>query len=126
MVGGGCAACIRFGALSSRQRSFFLYCDVCLGFRGGPVLLDIELSVSARYRKTRVLLRERRLLLLVAAARSSGRQCAAKNSKLHAIRVKRSNGLGAIRIPEYNDFSCPTTAKFPLPKSHPTRSHDPL
>ena len=25
VVGGGCAACIRFGALFSRQRSFFLY-----------------------------------------------------------------------------------------------------
>ena len=53
--------------LFSRQRSFFLYyltCDMCLRFRGCPVVLDIELSVSARYQKTRVLLRARRLLLL--------------------------------------------------------------
>ena len=61
--GGGCAAWVFFGALFaifSPQRSFFLYyltCDMCLRFRGCPVVLDIELSVSARYQKTRVLLR---------------------------------------------------------------------
>ena len=50
-------ACIRFGALFFRQRSFFcfLYCGICMyfRFRGCPVVLDNELSVSARYQKTR-------------------------------------------------------------------------
>ena len=38
-----------FGAtLFSRQRNLFIYCcDMCLRFRGCPVVLDIELSVSA-------------------------------------------------------------------------------
>ena len=36
------------------------------------VVLDIELSVSARYQKARVLLRTRRLLLLLVAAASGG------------------------------------------------------
>ena len=86
--GGGCAAWIRFfGALFSifsPQRSFVLYyltCDRRLRFRGCPVVLDIELSVSARHHKsvsarhhkTRVLLCARCLvLLLVAAAASDG------------------------------------------------------
>ena len=74
VVGGGCAACIRFGALLSRQRSFFLCCDMCLRFRGCPVVLDIELSVSAQYQETRALLRARRLLLLLVAAASGGVQ----------------------------------------------------
>ena len=76
--GGGCAAWIRsFGALFSifsSQSSFFLYyvmCDMCLRFRGCPAVLDIELSVSARYQKTRVL-RARRLLRLLVAAASGG------------------------------------------------------
>ena len=48
------AACIRFGALFSRQRSFcILRCDMYLRFRGSPVVLDIELSVSAWYQNTR-------------------------------------------------------------------------
>ena len=55
--------------LFSGQRSFvFLCCDtrMYLRFRGCPVVLDIELSVSAWYHKTRrVLLRARRLLLLL-------------------------------------------------------------
>ena len=29
-------------------------CHMCLWFRGCPVVLDIELSLSARYQKTRV------------------------------------------------------------------------
>ena len=78
--GGGCAAWIRFfGALFSifsRQRSFFLYyltCDMRLRFRGCAVVLDIELSVSARHQKTCVLLCAQRLvLLLVTAAVSDG------------------------------------------------------
>ena len=36
----------------SRQRNLFLYCcDMYLRFRGCPVVLDIELSVSAWYQK---------------------------------------------------------------------------
>ena len=66
------------------QRSFFLYCDVYLRFRGCPVVLDIELSVSAWYQKTRrVLLRARRLLLLLlVVAESGGVRCAASLSKI--------------------------------------------
>ena len=50
-----------------------------LRFRGYPVVLDTELSVSARYQKTRrVLLRARRLLLLLLlSAESRGVWCAA-------------------------------------------------
>ena len=61
-----CVACIRFGALFSRQRSFFCFlcCDILRSiytryiymyfrFQGCPVVLDIELSVSAWYQKTR-------------------------------------------------------------------------
>ena len=77
--GGGCAAWIRFFgdlfSIFSPQPSFFLYyltCDLCLRFRGCPVVLDIELSVSARHYKTRVLLCARRLMLLLAAAASDG------------------------------------------------------
>ena len=77
--GGGCAAWIRsFGALFSifsSQSSFFLYyvmCDMCLRFRGCPAVLDIELSVSARDQKTRVLLCAQRLVLLLVAAAASG------------------------------------------------------
>ena len=55
-------------ALFSGQCSFvFLCCDtrMYLRFRGCPVVLDIELSVSAWYDKTRrVLLGARRILLL--------------------------------------------------------------
>ena len=48
------ACCIRFDAQFTRQRGFFcsLYCDICFRFRGCPVVLDIELSVSAWYQKT--------------------------------------------------------------------------
>ena len=55
VVGGDCycAACIHFGALFSRQRSFFLYCDMYLRFRACAVVLDIELSVRAWCQKTR-------------------------------------------------------------------------
>ena len=76
--GGGCAAWVFFGALFaifSPQRSFFLYyltCDMCLRFRGCPAVLDIELSVSARDQKTRVLLCAQRLVLLLVAAAASG------------------------------------------------------
>ena len=40
VVGGGCAACIRFGALFSRQRTFFLY-------RNTHVSPESELSSGA-------------------------------------------------------------------------------
>ena len=48
-----CRLLYTFGAaLFSRQRNFFLYyCDMCLRFRGCPVVLDTELSVSAWYQK---------------------------------------------------------------------------
>ena len=67
------AACIRFGALFSCHRSFcFLYCDTryvyidIYRFRGFPVVLDIELSVSAGYQKTgRALLRASCLVMLL-------------------------------------------------------------
>ena len=62
--------------LFSRQRSFFVHylaCDMlCLRFRGCPVVLDIELSSSARHQKTRVLLCAPRLALLLVAAAASG------------------------------------------------------
>ena len=59
---------IRFGVLYCRQRSFFLYCDLRLWFRGCPVVLDIELSVSTRYHQTHVLQRVRRFVLQLVAA----------------------------------------------------------
>ena len=78
--GGGCGALIRFpiGAvfsIFSPQRSFFLYyltCCMCLRFRGCPAVLDIELSVSERQQKTRVMLCARRLVLLLVAEAASG------------------------------------------------------
>ena len=65
----------------SGQRSFvFLCCDTRMyrRFRGCPVVLDIELSVSAWYHETRrVLLCARRLLLLlILAAESKERRLA--------------------------------------------------
>ena len=71
---------------------------MCLRFRSCPVVLDIELCVSARYNKTRVLLRARRLRLLLVAAASGG------------VR----HNFGPIRTQENNDFSRPTTAKLLL------------
>lgn len=97
--------------LETCQRSFFLYCDMCFRFRGCPVLPHVELPVSARYKKTRVLLRC-----------SSERQCAAKKTKIHAIRVKQNNVFVAIIMPEDIDFSGPATAKWPLPLAT-ERSH---
>ena len=56
-----CCACIRFGALfsifSPAELLPLLVTYMCLRFRGCPIVLDIELSVSARYHKTRVLQR---------------------------------------------------------------------
>ena len=71
---------MRFGALFSRQRSFFFlyYCAMCLRFRGFPVMLDIELSVSAWSQITRrVLLRARRSLILLLLAAERGCLCCA-------------------------------------------------
>ena len=45
-------------------------CDMCLRFWGCPVVLDIELSMSARYLKTRVLLHARRVFCCSVAAAS--------------------------------------------------------
>ena len=63
-------------SLFSRHRAQLLLhcltCDMCLRFRGCPVVLDIELSVCARHQKTRVLLCARRLVLLLIAAAASG------------------------------------------------------
>ena len=63
-------------SLFSRHRAqlllYYLTCDMCLRFRRCTVVLDIELSVSARYQKTRVLLCARRLVLLLVAAPASG------------------------------------------------------
>ena len=49
---------------------FFLFCDMCLRFRACLVLPHIELSVNARYQRTGVLLRARRLLLVSTASGS--------------------------------------------------------
>ena len=67
-------------------------------FRGCPAVLDIELSVSAWYPKTRrVLLRaRRRLLLLLVSAESRGVRCA----KLQAMERKQNNDFVPIRTPE--------------------------
>ena len=46
----------------------FFYCDLRLWFRGCPVVLDIELSVSTRYHQTHVLQRVRRFVLQLVAA----------------------------------------------------------
>ena len=105
-------------------RSFVLYdwtCDVCLRFRGCPVELDLELSVSAWHQKTRLRLPEdwcgavRAASCAAACCRSSERRFAAPISKLDAMRAKQSNEFGPIRAPENNDFWRPTTAKLPLP-----------
>ena len=42
-----CAACMWCWSLFSRQRRFFLFCDIYLRFRGCPVRLEIERFVSA-------------------------------------------------------------------------------
>ena len=100
--------CVRFGALFSGQRSFgFLCCDtrMYLRFRGCLVVLDIELSVSTWYHKTRrVLLRARRLLLLLLlTAESKERRLA-----VCGITFKlASNGAK-----KNNDFASPKTPPF--------------
>ena len=101
--------------LFSGQHSFvFLCCDTGMyrRFRGCPVVLDIELSVSAWYHKTRaVLLRARRLLqLLLLTAESKERRLA-----VCGITFKpASNGA------EQNKYFVPirTPEKFAAPK-HP-------
>ena len=49
-------------------------CEMCLRFRGCPVVLEIELSASTRYHRTRVLLLTRRVLFLSCTIE---RRCAA-------------------------------------------------
>ena len=98
-------------SLFSRQRSFcFLYCDITSkyvslvsGLSGSPVVLDVELSVSAWYQKTRrTLLRARCLLLLLLLAadnrelESGGVRCA-ELSKFHAMERKQKNDFVPIR-----------------------------
>ena len=70
-----------FSIFSPAQLLSLLYltCDMCLRFRGCPVVLGIELSVNARYQKTRVLLCARRLVLLLVAASSGGVRHKIKN-----------------------------------------------
>ena len=67
-------------------------------FRSCPVVLNIELSVSVWYQKTRrVLMRARRLLLLLLlSAESRGVRCA----KLQAMERKQNNDFVPIRTPE--------------------------
>ena len=65
--------CSIFYFLATAQLLYYFTCDLCLRFRSCLVVLDIELSVSARHQKTRVLLRAWRLvLLLIAAAATDG------------------------------------------------------
>ena len=75
VAGGGCVACICFGALFSifSPAQLLPLLVICVsGFGGRRVVLDMELSVNARYHKTRVLLRAWRLLLLLVAGASGG------------------------------------------------------
>ena len=95
--------------ICSPQRSFVLYCltcDMCLRFRGCPVELDIELSVSARHQKTRVLRCAPRLVLLLVAAAASG-GVRHKISKLHAMRAKPNNELGQSEHQKKTIFGAP-------------------
>ena len=67
-------------------------CDMCLRFRGCPVELDIELFVSARHHKTRVLLYARRLVLMLVAARQRAAVCG-RNFKTTSV---KNQGIGRI------------------------------
>ena len=88
-------------SLFSRHRAqlllYYLTFDMCLRFRGCPVVLDSELSVTARHQKTRVLLAVRAASCAAACYSSSERRCAAQISKLRAMRVKQNNEFGPIR-----------------------------
>ena len=79
------------------------YCDKYLRFQGFPVVLDIELSVSAWYQKTRgVPLRARRLLLLLLplAAASGGVRHIFFFFKITCNGAKQNNDFVPIKIPE--------------------------
>ena len=93
-----CATCIRFGAaLMFRRRILFLYCDMYLRTRVSPVVLDIELSVSAWYQKNRrVLLRA--TSSAAAAASCSREQRAAVCGVRHSFQnyIQRSGNKIAI------------------------------
>ena len=90
----------------------FSTCDMCLRFSDCPVVLDIELSVSARHQKTRVLLCARRLLLLHAAAASGG----VRHKFQNCMRRERSK-ITSLGQSEHQKkrFLAPTTAKLSLP-----------
>ena len=79
------------------------------------MVLDIELSVSARYQKTRVLLRARRVLLLLAAAASGG----VRHKFQNTCNETQNNDFGPSRTPEHNHFLRPTSAKLPLARLIP-------
>ena len=55
---------------------------------GCPVVLDIELSVSGRHQKTRVLLCAGRLLMLLNAGAASGGPCTNFNITCNESEVK--------------------------------------
>ena len=81
-----------------------------LRLRGCPVVLDIELSVSAWYHKTRcVLLRARRLLLLLLlTAESKERRLAVcGHTNWHQMERKQNYDFVPIRTPE--NFAAPKT-----------------
>ena len=86
-------------------------------FRGCPVVLDIELSVSAWYHKTRrVLLRARRLLLLLLlTAESKERRLAVCGTtfKPASNGAETNNDFVPIRTPQ--NFAAPKT--LPLEKA---------
>ena len=92
--GGGYAAAglvyvfVPYFLFSRHSAASFSTCDMCLRFRGCPVVLDFELSVSARYQKTRVLQRA---------------AVCGMNFKNYVIRVQQNINFGPIRIPENND-----------------------
>ena len=80
------------------------------------MVLDIELSVSAWYRKTRrVLLRARRLLLLLLAAASGGVR---QKFKITYNRVKQNNDCGPVRTPEKKRFFGPYYCEIPPHPKH--------
>ena len=112
-----CAACIRFGALFSRLRRFFLYCELYLRFRGCPVVLDIELFRDRMVSKDSTCTAAR-VFCCCCFLEQPAAACGI-NFKIACNGVKQINDFGAIRTPENDDFSRPTTAKLPeMAKSH--------
>ena len=106
--------------ITSGQRSFVILCcdtRMNLRFRGGAVVLDIDLSVSAWYHKARrVLLRAKRLLLLLLlTAESKERRLAVCGTtlKLASNGAETNNDFVLIRTPEI----------FAAPKTPPLEKH---